>query len=317
MDSLLVDVPPLPTFANGYPLEANALNRLATVQDYVNQRLLRPISLMPLMVSGQSYWIVRTHRYLRYVLQQNQSTQARTARLLVGGKRALELSYAANTPTFNVSGYIDLAGTDLDGQPYNLPYSQRYEVTLVLVSGEDSIVPLEIHEWPNTTGTLVAPASIPSFANGQTLDAAKLNALSQNTSYLLYGGGFAPNGGFPTSKSLLPAPGGLVRKRYRMRYVHRYLRVLAQTDMGYNANDVTLRVFINSTQIYTDTKSKTGTGGGVVHSYTLALDLNSVGPVAGNFYTITIEGQMSQWDLLAALTVVWAGQSPDPTLPVF
>lgn len=317
-DNRINYVPPLPTFIDNAPLEASALNALTYNQEYVNQRNLQVVVAAPLWLIATDYYVLHTSRYVYLHIQPLGNTSSPVFRVLVNGKRIAQVTITTGAPSW--TGTFDLEGNDLDSSPMGLTYGKRYTVRWEQVSGltyEAGDALLMYKEMPADSASLTLPETVPSFADGQVLTAAKLNALVSNTRYLMGAVDKTVNAGFQFSNTHIQAPSNVLVKKYRIVHTHRYLVVRAILDMGYVANDLTFEVKWNGSTIHSTTRTKNYVLGDILEYVTVYLDLSTYNPTVGTAYTIELNAYKAQWDDFTRLHVVWVGQSSSASLPTF
>lgn len=321
MSNLISTVPDLPVFANGVPLSATSLNAISLNQEYLHQRYNRTIPAQPVMrletpadgidTSRRSMYFVHLQRYLHWHFRQDAQVAGRLLRMKINGQRAAEVS--DSSPLTN-SGVIDLNGTSLDGNAYGLVVGKAYEVEWSTVSGSLSGIygdayAYDTFECATNNATLALPAGDPTFSGGGTPTAAQLNGLVDNCKFLLSGQGLAQTPGFRDEDMGIRAPGGATTNSSFLTHFHPYTVVRFDIDMGYNANTIDVYVHVNGNQVYTDSKTKGSTGGGVIHQYKLFLANGSFGLTVGVPYRVEVSAWKSAWDDYTRMKTHFVGES--------
>lgn len=326
MGDWIVGLDDLPTFQDGFPLSAESLNRIGAVENYLNERWARTIPGQMIMqletpasegpdTTSRSMFFVHLHRYLHWSFTQETAVSGRSFRMRINGKRAVEID--GSSPTSN-GGVIDLNGTDLDGNSYGLTVGRAYEVQWATLAGSLSgvygrVYASNTYECATDDDSIDLPSTNPSFSGGGTPTAADLAAIVDNCNFLLQENGLTHSPGYTYQKVHIPAPGGFAEHISRVAHHQQYLTVRFDVEMGYYANVITSTVKVNGTTYYTDTQSKEGLGGDVVHQYKLHLDVS--GLTVGSVYTVEIITDKEEWDDLTNMVVYYIGESPSNTLP--
>ena len=313
MEEWLVGIDRLPTFRDGQPLSAKALNRIGAAQRYLNGRYSQVRPAVPYVNYTEAIHIVHKHRYLHYDLYQFQADPTRVFRLEIDGKGVLtlDIDHASG------HGVIDLNGNYLDATPINLPVGTKYKLQWVQVSGNapswwSGVYSRETYESDNSSAMLTLPYASQTFADGQSAITEKLNAISQNTTYLLTDGGLGHVHGFPLREGGIQAS-GTTSFWYRMRHTHRYLNVYASLVTGYDSSALDFWINVNGSTLFTDHQEETGFAS---FYYKQFVDLNTTGLSAGDGYTIEIKAYKSSWDSVL-FSVYFVGETPDDDYPAW
>lgn len=313
MEEWLVGIDKLPVFQDGQPLSAKALNRIGAAQRYLNGRYTQVRPALPYVNYTDVMHIVHKHRYLHYYLYQFQGDPTRVFRLEINGKGVLTLDIDHTTNY----GVIDLNGNYLDATPINLPVGTKYKLQWVQVSGNvpdwwSGVWSREMYETDSSSATLSLPAASQTFAGGQSAITGKLNAISQNTTYLLSEGGLGHVHGFPLKEDGIQ-PNGTTSFWYRMRHAHRYLNVYASLITGSDNATLDFWINVNGSTLYTDHQVKNGFAS---FYYKQFVDLNATGLNAGDWYTIEVKAYKSSWDSVL-FSVYFVGETPDNNYPAW
>ena len=304
----------MPEFADGIPLSALELNKISAGQRYIQGLQLFNYA-QKVIYREVPVYMMRTHRYLHWRVNDatNMTLRINSVVALTGvsgdASGVLDLNTVSNLPI---------------GSVYSLFWREEEEETGTGVYFKES---------PNTTLTVAYPYTTPTFANGSTVPAAKLNALAGNMQHLLDYHAAPPSGGFSRSIFNLEKVASdehAAQKEYACQKMYRYLYVYIQhTYSGSSEDGRTTAVRVNGEEIFT---ALAGSGRPNPVSYTFVFDLegsdhviyetpSSITPTitslvtpisAAAWYTITARGRVgSGSDVADQVYINLLGEMPE------
>jgi hypothetical protein len=304
----------MPEFADGIPLSALELNKISAGQRYIQGLQLFNYA-QKVIYREVPVYMMRTHRYLHWRVSDatNMTLRINSVVALTGvsgdASGVLDLNIVSNLPV---------------GSVYSLFWREEEEETGTGVYFKES---------PNTTLTVAYPYTTPTFANGSTVPAAKLNALAGNMQHLLDYHAAPPSGGFARSIFNLEKVASdehAANKEYWMQKLYRYLYVyIYHTYSGSSGKNRTTRVYVNGKQVF---NAEAGSGRPNPLYYAFAFDLqgsdhtiylqpSAVTPTITSlttpitdqaWYTITVRGRVgSGSDVQDQVYVNLLGEMPE------
>lgn len=253
-------LPPLPQFRDGSFLGAGDLNRIGQTQSLIHQVSdARPSIPFEHMAIDDPRHMIHRHRYLHW-----KTTSATTATLNLNGS-------PVDTATGADSGVVDLNSLGLGN---NEGYELEWTGTAVNC--------VRLYESASATGILTLPETNPTFTTGA--NDTQLNAVSDNTKYLLDNAGRLPNAGFvaKTYSGIKPSLDVYWQFIHRHRYLYWSGEVEHNGDEGDDSIDVQLQVN-GATQIWEDQTDGRASTGGRFSFWEFWIDLQGTNHSEGGF----------------------------------
>jgi hypothetical protein len=238
-----------PGFFDGVYLSASDINQIAQEQQYIygmyqHLRFAQEIS-------RQDWYRYMLHRYRYLHIRTSDVTTIDGSHLLINGIDAGPVAATSNEFVVDLGNGEDVFVSN----PYNLSLNKPY--TLQWQEGEEfgGVEMWWCFEHPHDDGLFHLPQTVPTFTTGA--NAAQLNALSDDTRYLVENQAMMPPGCF-TSRSFNFT--GTSTWRYFIWHQHRYLHCSARwAPSGEDGINHEVKFKINGVEFFGHTGSGEGT----------------------------------------------------------